>query len=58
MQMITTDYSGVPLIIMGVSQRFAILEKLSWRSNKTHILRSLVVTYGLVTFMTFAALHG
>ncbi len=63
-----TDFSavGFPFIGGQLTSKYAVLETLPWMSNKGHIVRSLVVGWGMTVYVVgvliglpvWALLHG
>jgi hypothetical protein len=53
------DFSGVGFPGFGyLTSQFVVLETLPWTSNKGHIIRSLIVGWGMIGCMVWALLHG
>ncbi len=55
-----TDFSGVGFPFIGgqLTSKYAVLETLPWTSNKGHIIRSLIVGWGMIGFVVWALIHG
>lgn len=55
-----TDFSGVGIPFVGgqLTSKYAVLETLPWTSNKGHIIRSLIVGWGMIGFVVWAVILG
>jgi hypothetical protein len=58
LQLIESSGVGLPLIGGVLSSQYAILDKLPWTSNKTHIIRSLIVGWAFFGILASSALRA
>jgi hypothetical protein len=50
-QVVDVSAHGVPFVAAVLKHQYRILEQLPWTSNKGHIIRSLIVSWGLVALI-------
>jgi hypothetical protein len=48
---------GVPFVGGLFTSKYTILDKLPWTSNKAHIVRSLIVSWGFFALVAYAFLY-
>jgi hypothetical protein len=53
-QLAEFSVTGVPMVVGLLTSKSRILERLPWTSNKGHIIRSLIVTWGVIGFVIFS----